>query len=53
MTTAGWMIMIASVTGVLSLTAFCMWRVLTLKPAEVAELNAPLEIDTGDITDAD
>jgi hypothetical protein len=53
MTTAGWLIMIASVSGVLALTGFCMWRVLTLKPAEVAELNAPLEIDTGDTADAD
>jgi hypothetical protein len=53
MTTAGWLIMIASVSGVLSLVSFCMYRVLTLNPAEVAELNAPLEIDTGDTTDAD
>jgi hypothetical protein len=50
MTTAGWIIMIASVTFVLALTAFCMYRVLTLPPVEVEEhLKAPLEIETPDL----
>jgi hypothetical protein len=53
MTTAGWIIMIASVSGVLILTGFCLWRVLSLQPSEVGDLKAPLEIDTGDTIDAD
>jgi hypothetical protein len=46
--------MIVSVGSVLSLTTFCLCRVLTL-PAEVIEehLKAPLDIDTRDTTDAD
>jgi hypothetical protein len=53
MTAAGWMIMIASVSGVLGLVSFCMYRVLTLPSAEVETLKAPLEIDTGDTENAD
>ena len=54
MNPAGWTIMIVSVGSVLSLTAFCFYRVLTLPPVEVAEhLKAPLDIDTGDTKDAD
>jgi hypothetical protein len=53
MTTAGWAIMIVSVGSVLTLTAFCFYRVLTLPPAEIDELKAPLHIDTGDIENAD
>jgi hypothetical protein len=46
--------MIVSVGSVLTLTAFCFFRVLTLPPADVAEhLRGPLEIDTRDTTDAD
>lgn len=54
MTTAGLAIMIVSVGSVLLLVSFCMHRVLTL-PGEVVEehLKAPLDIDTGDTTDAD
>jgi hypothetical protein len=54
MSTAGWAIMIVSVGSVLALTAFCMFRVLTLPP-QVAEehLKGPLVIDTGDTENAD
>ena len=54
MTLSGWIMMLASVGAVLALTAFCLYRVLTLPPAEVESLKtAPLEIDTGDTSDAD
>lgn len=53
MTPTGWAIMIVSVGSVLALTAFCFYRVLTLPPAEIDELKAPLHIDTGDIENAD
>ena len=43
-----------SVSGVLLLTAFCMYRVLTLSPADISEsMKAPLDIDTGDTQNAD
>ena len=53
MTPLGWIMMLASVGSVLGLTIFCLYRVLTLPPAEVDDLSAPLEIDTGDTQDAD
>jgi hypothetical protein len=54
METSGWIIMICSVIGVLSLISFCMYRVLTLNPSEVGDsMKAPLDIDTGDTHDAD
>ena len=54
MTGAGWAIMISSIGFVLSLTAFCFYRVLTLPPMEVEEhLKAPLDIDTGDMQNPD
>jgi hypothetical protein len=54
MTPAGWAIMIVSVGSVLVLTAFCLYRVLTLPPQVVEDhLKAPLEIDTGDTANAD
>jgi hypothetical protein len=53
MTTLGWIVMVMSVGSVLSLTAFCLYRVLTLPPAEVDDLTSPLEIDTRDTRDAD
>jgi hypothetical protein len=54
MTPAGWIIMIVSVGSVLALTAFCLYRVLSLPP-QVAEehLKGPLVIDTGDTENAD
>jgi hypothetical protein len=54
MTPAGWAIMIVSVGSVLALTAFCIFRVLTLPPTVAEEhLKAPLDIDTGDTENAD
>jgi hypothetical protein len=54
MTPAGWIIMICSVGAVLTLTSFCLHRVLTLPPSVAAEhLKRPLGIDTGDTTNAD
>jgi hypothetical protein len=50
----GWAIMIASVSSVLALTSFCIYRVYSLPPAVAEEhLTGPLEIDTGDTKDAD
>jgi hypothetical protein len=45
--------MLISVGSVLSLVTFCMYRVLTLPPVEQEHLKGPLEIDTGDTSDAD
>ncbi len=46
---AGWCLMILSVGSVLSLTVYCLFRVLTLPPADVEEhFKAPLDIETGD-----
>jgi hypothetical protein len=54
LTTAGWTIMIVSLAAVTLLNVFCFYRVLTLPPAAVEDhMKAPLEIDTGDIRDAD
>jgi hypothetical protein len=54
MSSYGWAIMIASVSSVLALTIFCIYRVYTLPPAVAEEhLTGPLEIDTGDTKDAD
>jgi len=54
LTFAGATIMIVSVTSVLVLTGFCVYRVLMLPPVEATEhFKAPLEIDTRDTTDAD
>jgi hypothetical protein len=45
----GWIVMTLSVGSVLALTAFCLFRVLTLPPVEVEDLNvAPLSIETPD-----
>lgn len=54
MTTGGWIIMIVSLSTVLTLVTFCLYRVLTLPPVEVEELAAaPLEIDTRDTENPD
>ena len=50
---AGWTIMLLSVGSVLTLVTFCLVRVLSLPPVEEEFLKGPLEIDTGDTTDAD
>lgn len=49
-----WIIMFISVTAVIILVSFCVYRVLTLPPVEMEEtLKGPLEIDTRDTEDAD
>lgn len=54
MTVGGWIVMIVSVSTVLTLVTFCLYRVLTLPPVEVTEhLKGPLDIDTRDTEDAD
>lgn len=51
---AGWAVMIASISGVLVLVSFCLYKVLTLPPVEFEDhLKGPLEIDTRDTSDAD
>jgi hypothetical protein len=54
LTLSGWIIMLVSVGSVLTLTGYCLFRVLTLPPTDVTEhLKGPLEIDTHDTVDAD
>ncbi len=48
MTTAGFIVMIVSVAIVLSLCAFCFYKILTEKKPNH---KAPLDIDTGDLDD--
>ena len=50
---AGWAVMLVSVSFVLSIMSYCTYRVLTLPPVDMDELHGPLDIDTGDTTDAD
>ena len=54
MNTLGWIMMTFSIGSVLALTAFCLFRVFSLPPTEVEDLDiAPLDIDTRDTSDAD
>lgn len=54
MTLGGWLMMTVSVGSVLSLSGYCLYRVLTLPSIEVERhLKAPAEIDTRDTRDAD
>jgi hypothetical protein len=54
MTLVGSIIMSVSIGSVVSLTAFCLHRVLTLPPVEMEDLNvAPLEIETPDLKEPD
>jgi hypothetical protein len=46
-------VMVVSVGAVLALTGFCLYRVLTLPPAEIEDLSAPLDIDTKDTQNPD
>jgi len=48
-----WLVMSVSVSAVLILVSFCVWRVLTLPPVEEETLKGPLEIDTRDTDNAD
>ena len=49
LTLAGWTIMVTSLLAVVLMNVFCFYRVLTISPDDVQDLNAPLEIDTGDL----
>jgi len=53
MTTGAWTVMLISVGCVISLTAYCIIRVLSLPPVEDEDLKGPLKIDTRDTIDAD
>jgi len=54
MTAIGVAIMIVSISSVVGLTSFCLYRVLTLPPVEIDKLDvAPLEIETPDVKNAD
>ena len=53
MTAAGWAVMLISVSSVLALVTFCLFKVFSLPPADIEELKGPLEIDTRDTQDAD
>jgi hypothetical protein len=54
MTPLGWLIMIVSVTSVVGLTVFCLYRVFLLPAAEVESLDvAPLDIRTPDTNSPD
>jgi hypothetical protein len=49
MTPLGWIMMTVSVSSVIGLTVFCLYRVLLLPAADVESLDvAPLEISTPD-----
>ena len=48
MTSAGWLFMICSTGGVLLLTTWCFYRVLS-KPSAANHMHAPLDIDTHDL----
>ncbi|WP_425617616.1 hypothetical protein NA78x_001297 [Anatilimnocola sp. NA78] len=49
MNAQGWVMMIMSVGSVLTLTTYCLYRVLTLPPAEVEDLASKLTIEPTDI----
>ena len=53
MTIAAWIVMLTSVSAVLALFGFCLYKVLSLPPVEMEDLKGPLEIDTRDTQDAD
>ena len=54
MTTGGWIVMALSLTSVLTLVSFCLFKVLTLPPVEAEEsLKGMPDIDTRDTQDAD
>jgi hypothetical protein len=53
MTREAWIMMSISVSTVLALVGFCLYRVLSLPPLEQDHVKGPLEIDTGDTQAAD
>ncbi len=51
---SGLIVMVVSISAVLTLVSFCLYKVFSLPPVEVEEhVKGPLEIDTGDTSDAD
>lgn len=50
MNTQGWIIFIIANTAVISLIAFCLYRVFSI---EQEHMHAPLDIDTHDLQDDD
>jgi len=53
MNAQGLVTMLVSVGTVVTLTAYCIYRVLNLPPVEADDINSPISIDTGDTEDAD
>jgi hypothetical protein len=54
MTTTGWLIMLTSITSVLGLLTFCLYRILSLPAMESEEhIQTQPFIDTHDTADAD
>ncbi|MFG0335382.1 MAG: hypothetical protein ACF8TS_18640 [Maioricimonas sp. JB049] len=53
MNPAGWTVMVVSISSVLALVSYCMYRVLSLPPLEEEHLKGPLEIETEDTDNAD
>ncbi len=49
----GLAMMVTSITAVLCLVSFCLYRVMNLPPVDIEDLHAPQNIDTGDTIDAD
>lgn len=49
----GWAIMLISVGSVVTMTFYCIGRVLQLPTKDVEDIKGPLEIDTGDLNDPD
>ena len=49
----GWTTLLISVTSVLSLVTFCLYRVMTLPPVDEDSVHSRLDIDTRDTEDAD
>jgi hypothetical protein len=48
MTPLGWLIMCVSLSSVIGLTAFCLWRVANLPPAEIDDAHAPGDAEFSD-----
>jgi hypothetical protein len=49
MTIGGWIVMLLSVSAVLSLAGYCLYRTLTVPATDIEEhLKGPLDIDTRD-----
>lgn len=53
LTAGGWTVMLLSLGTVLAIVVYCVGKVLSLPPVDLEDLKGPLDIDTGDTTDAD